>query len=564
MKIPSLRSLAANFTVRIIATTLALLISTTMALNYYFYIRASGELHSELIHHNQTMAKILAEGSQLGLFTGNVEMLRDKARLLSSDPDCREAFFLDEKGDLLLHYVDKAKPAPTRAVKVAAETINLEIISHAVNAPFSFTVEDAVIMVQPVLAEPGFESDELFAVSREAKTPAAVAAKPLGYVALLASTLTHQRKARAMLLRDTAITISITLFTCLSILIIVYFFVTPLRQLVREIRRGKASAGSETGAGDWIPSDFSQLIEMIRASHHSITDLNLSLEAKVQARTEQLAASNQELTVQKEGLLRANQQLTAALSQLQVAQGQLVQSEKMAALGMLIAGLSHEIKNSINFISCAVPLLKRNLTAVMEGPLPPGETLATLCAKSMPLLANIQEGVERTVRVVNDLSHFSHDSGASYVPTDIMPGLTTSVSILRREYGRRIEIIEQYAPELPLIEANAGRLNQVFINILLNAAHAIDDKGRIIVKTWAEDEAVHLSVSDDGRGIKEQDLSRVYDPFFTTKGVGQGTGLGLSISYTIVKNHGGEFKLSSRSGKGSTFEVILPVKRQPG
>ena len=559
MKIPSLRSLANNLNVRIIGTTLALLITTTMALNYYFYVRAASELQVELIHHNQSLARILALSSRLGVFTGNARMLSETASPLKADPDCQAVFFLDEDGGLLLHYVDKEKPAAA-AAKISAESIFLGIISRPDNASFFFMVKEVMVMVEPVLADPQLGSADIFEGSSPAVTASPVARpKTIGYVALVTSTESHERKASAMLIRDTAITILVTLITCLVIMFVLHAFTTPLRQLVQEIRRGKAGSPGWY-ATDSIPSDFSQLIAMIRESHQQIADLNATLEGKVKTRTQQLAASNQELTTQKEGLLSANQKLATALSTLQVTQGQLVQSEKMAALGMLIAGLSHEIKNSINFIACAVPLLKRNMTAALDGALPPGETLDTLCAKSMPLLANIQEGVERTIRVIDDMATFSHDSGAEHVPTDILPGLKTSVAILRREYGRRIEIVEEYTPDLPLIYGNSGRLNQVFINILLNGAHAIAGKGTIVVKAWTDGKLLHVSIQDDGHGIKEQNLSRVYDPFFTTKGVGQGTGLGLSISYTIVKSHDGDLKVNSRPGVGTTFEIILPIK----
>ena len=562
MNISSLKRLANNLNVRIIGTTLALLITATMALNYYFYVRAASELQVELIHHNQSLSRILALSSRLGVFTGNIEMLRENASPLTADPDCQAVFFLDQDGALLLHYVDKAK-LPVEGSKVSAESIFLGIISHADNASFFFTLSDAMIMVEPVLAEPQLSSADLFSEAEPAVTASPVARpKTIGYVALVASTESHQRKARVMLVRDTVITIFVTLITCLIIMVVVRAFTTPLRRLVQEIHRGKAAGGPDNFIFDFIPSDFSQLIEMIRESHRQIADLNSSLEGKVKTRTQQLAVSNEELTIQKEGLISANQKLATALSTLQVTQGQLVQSEKMAALGMLIAGLSHEIKNSINFIACAVPLLKRNLNAARESPLPPGETSYTLCDKSLALLANIQEGVERTVRVIDDMATFSHDSGTELVATDILPGLKTSVAILRREYGRRIEIVEEYAPDLPFIMGNSGRLNQVFINILLNGAHAIIEKGTIVVKAWADDRSVHVSIKDDGHGIKEQNLSKVYDPFFTTKGVGQGTGLGLSISYTIVKSHDGDLKVNSRPGEGTTFEIILPIKAE--
>lgn len=559
MKLYRFRSLTNSFNVRIIGITLLLLASTTMALNYYFYVRATKQLHLELLHHSQSLVQNLVHNSRVGVFTANTAILRTNASLLAADPDCQMIFFLDDIGALILQHPGKAEP-PASAIPVSVQDILHEISDHDASNPFFFWASEALVMVAPVLADPQFSSDDLFFSDNEIPHPSTTP-KGIGYVALVISTVNHQEKARAMFIHDTAITSVVTLISCLIILIIIYVFTTPLRLLTREILRHNPGYSPSPTPSDSIPSDFSHMIAMIRKSYQTITDLNNTLEEKVHSRTRQLAASNKELTIQKEGLEAANQKLAIALTKLESTQAQLVQSEKMAALGMLIAGLSHEIKNSINFIACAVPLLKRNLAAVVGEQLPPGETIGSLCAKSMPLLSNIQEGVLRTVRVIDDLALFSHDSGAGFAPTDIRPGIRSSVAILRREYGRRIEIIEDHAPDLPLIQGRAGQLNQVFINILLNAAHAIVGKGAITVRTWAEAETVHVSVTDTGHGIKDQNLNRIYDPFFTTKEVGQGTGLGLSISYSIVKSHEGDLKVTSKPGVGATFEVILPIKR---
>lgn len=559
MNFPSLRSLANDLNVRIIGATLVLLITTTTVLNSYFYVRATHELQTEIIRSHQVLTRILAQNSRLGVFTGSVQTLNETATLLANAPDCQELFFLDEKGDLLLHHAGKAKSAagPSR---VSAQLIFLGIMSHQTNPSFFFKVDEALIFVEPVLADLQLPPADLFEDIHSPTSPAVERPRTIGYVAMQASTENHQRKARFMLIQDITITSIITLVTCLIIFMVVRLFTKPLRHLVQEINQVRSPSEAGGDGEGVIPGDFSQLITLIRGAYQQIVDFNAKLEATVKTRTRQLADSNQELHSQKEGLIVTNQQLATALSKLQVAQSQLVQSEKMAALGMLIAGLSHEIKNSINFIACAVPLLQRNLTIAIEGPLPPGSTMGDLCAKSMPLLAHIQEGVRRTVRVIDDLATFSHDGGTEYVATDVLPGLKASISILRREYGHRIKICEEYAPDLPLILGNSGQLNQVFINILVNAAQAIAETGQIIVKTWATDGLLHISIKDDGHGIEGPNLSKVCDPFFTTKEVGQGTGLGLSVSYSIVKGHDGDLKVSSGPGEGATFEIILPIK----
>lgn len=547
-------SLRANsFNARIIGTAILLLTVTTMALNSYFYLRTTRGLLAELTHHNQSLARIMAHSSRLGLFTGNKDILAANASLLADEKDCWRIFFLDDSGYLLFDFKGRAQP-PALAASVTAQTIFQQVLSHREEPSFSFSVGDDLILVEPVPADQKLSRDDLYNSGVEQSQFLAATPKPLGYVALAISTAAHRDKARAMFARDTLITSVVTLISCLIIFIVIHLFTRPLRQLVQEILRPEASADPAS-----IPCDFDHMIETIRQAYQTINDLKNTLEEKVTSRTRQLAASNQELTIKKNGLTSANQKLAITLSQLQATQAQLVQSEKMAALGMLIAGLSHEVKNSINFIAGSVPLLKANLAAINgQGPGPSGEAL---WQENLTLLANIQEGVDRTVRVIDDLAQFSHSSEAGFGPTDIQLGLKTSVAILRREYGSRIEINEEYAPDLPLIEGRSGQLNQVFINILLNAAHAIADKGTIEVRAWAEEAALHVSITDNGHGIKGQIINRIYDPFFTTKEVGQGTGLGLSISYTVIKNHDGDLKVTSTPGVGTTFEIVLPLKQ---
>jgi signal transduction histidine kinase len=412
------------------------------------------------------------------------------------------------------------------------------------------------VVVEPIKADPKLSDEEIFFPNTQVAQPTAIT---IGYVVLAVDTSNHRKRIQAMFIRDTAITTSVTLLTCLIIFGVIQFLTRPLNQLTREIMAGTPAGESQPpgGSPQDAPYDFTRMITIIRQSFQTINELKTTLEMKVAARTRQLATKNEELISQKDGLAKTNQRLAITISQLHSAQAQLVQSEKMAALGMLIAGLSHEIKNSINFISGSVPLLKKTLTALpAEPPAPGGPNPA---AQAATLLDNIQEGVNRTVRVIDDLAHFCHDSGTGFAPVDLLPGLKASVSMLRHEFSPRIAIVEEYAPLLPQIMARSGQLNQVFINILINAAQAIPDEGSIVVKSWATESTVHVAITDSGHGIKERDINRIYNPFFTTKEVGQGTGLGLSISYNIVKNHGGNLKVNSAPGSGTTFEVVLPA-----
>jgi signal transduction histidine kinase len=553
MNIPTLNALLHSFNARIIGATLLLLTMTTMALNCYFYSRASKELEQELIHHNQSMAKVLANSSRIGIFTADAKALTTAADFVTREPDCQFIVFFADNGTPLQRHGSCPQAAALLA-PLSDRELFWKIRARQATPSFSFPVNDNLVVVEPVMATPKLSEEEIFFPSTGAAKPAA---KTIGFVVLAVDTTNHRNKIDAMFIRDTTITTSATLLTCLIIFGVIHYLTRPLNQLTREIMAGTLAAYPPAGEAPDVPHDFQHMITIIRESFQTINELKTTLEAKVAARTRQLATKNDELITQKDGLAKANQRLAITISQLQTTQAQLVQSEKMAALGLLIAGLSHEIKNSINFISGSVPLLKKTLSTLrVEQPTPEAPNPV---AQASTLLDNIQEGVNRTVRVIDDLAHFCHDSGAGFVPIDLLPGLKASVAMLRHEYSPRIAILEEYAERLPQIMARPGQLNQVFINILINAAQAIPEQGTILVKTWDEETTVHVSIADSGHGIKERDMNRIYNPFFTTKEVGQGTGLGLSISYNIIKNHGGNLKVNSTPGAGTTFEIVLPA-----
>jgi signal transduction histidine kinase len=247
--------------------------------------------------------------------------------------------------------------------------------------------------------------------------------------------------------------------------------------------------------------------------------------------------------------------------------------------------VGHEINNTINFISGALPPLRATITelkeAIVASRLPEVITennsqyfLATLARRQGTtdfngllaqidlLLGNIEEGANRTTVIVHHLKSFSRSSGQEFHPADLHEGLESTLTITRHQCRDRIEIETDLAPDLPLVECLGGQINQVFLNILTNAIQAITREGRIEIKSWSGNGEIHFAFSDSGGGIPAELLPRIFDPFFTTKETGKGTGLGLGICYQIVKKHGGQIKVKSQLGVGSTFEVILPIKQQ--
>jgi two-component system NtrC family sensor kinase len=185
-----------------------------------------------------------------------------------------------------------------------------------------------------------------------------------------------------------------------------------------------------------------------------------------------------------------------------------------------------------------------------------------ICRDMPDLITESSDGAQRVRQIVQDLKNFSRIDGAQFAAADINDGLESTISIAWNELKYKTTIIKEYG-QLPLVWCNLGQLNQVFLNILVNAAHAIKEQGEIRIATREEAGAVRIAISDSGGGIPPENIKRIFDPFFTTKEVGKGTGLGLAIAYDIVVNkHGGSIDVSSEVGSGTTFIITLPVKKE--
>lgn len=278
-----------------------------------------------------------------------------------------------------------------------------------------------------------------------------------------------------------------------------------------------------------------------------------------------------------------NSKLENAYAELQQTQSQIMQQEKMASIGQLAAGVAHEINNPMGFISSNLSSLGKYMekisvfnTALLEAVESTGDrdTLDKLndLRKKMKidfilgdisgLLAESHDGAERVRRIVQDLKSFSHVDDVQCKPFSINECLISTLNMARNEIKYIADVEQEYDPDLPLLNCYPQQLNQVFMNILVNAAHAMEGHGVITIKTMREADEVVVRISDTGKGIPPENLSRIFEPFFTTKEVGKGTGLGLSISYDIVKKHGGVITVESEVGIGTTFVIRLPLSHQ--
>ncbi len=281
-------------------------------------------------------------------------------------------------------------------------------------------------------------------------------------------------------------------------------------------------------------------------------------------------------------LSKMNDEIRSVNKRLEDAQNQLLQSEKMASIGQLAAGVAHEINNPVGYINSnlgtlqkylkdlftmldayeqAEPLLAANPeTQASIRALREKLDLAYLKEDLAALMGESQEGIVRVKKIVQDLKDFSHVDEAEWQWANIHNGLDSTLNIVWNEIKYKAEVVKEYG-SLPDVECLPSQLNQVFMNMLVNAAHAIEERGTITLRSGVQGEEVWVEFGDTGKGISPENLNRIFDPFFTTKPVGKGTGLGLSLSYSIVQKHHGRIEVSSEVGKGTTFRVWLPIKQ---
>ena len=315
-------------------------------------------------------------------------------------------------------------------------------------------------------------------------------------------------------------------------------------------------------------------------------------EQLLEEKSRELYQSNQELYLRNQKIAEQSRHLQKQVLELQETRQQLVQSEKMAVIGQLAAGVAHEINNPVGFVASNLDSLSDYMVELRKlldlqaqalemfaaegsknGDLSDTATISSLdnlrafTHKVNPnfllpdidqLIGDSIEGAERVKQIVADLSDFSYLSELQASPEDINTLLQKTINIASSELKYKADI-ELYLAEIPAVVCHGGKVGQVFLNLLVNAAQAIKERGLITVSTGREGEMVWIEISDNGCGIAEKDLAKIFDPFFTTKEIGKGTGLGLHVVKGAIDMHGGEIHVSSKEGCGASFRVLLPI-----
>jgi two-component system, NtrC family, sensor kinase len=261
-----------------------------------------------------------------------------------------------------------------------------------------------------------------------------------------------------------------------------------------------------------------------------------------------------------------NAEMLTINNELKSTQAQLLQSEKMASIGQLAAGVAHEINNPIGYVYANFNTLSGYVTellaAAQGGSSAKALDLAFLSEDLPDLLRETRDGLDRVAKIVRDLKDFSRvDTSDAWEAADLVAGLESTLNIVQNEVKYKATIERQLVP-LPEVCCRPSEINQVFMNLLVNAAQAIPERGVIRLACGFDDAQVWIEVTDTGKGMTAEVRNRIFEPFYTTKPVGQGTGLGLSLSYTIMQKHHGRIDVDSEPGRGTTFRITLPL-RQP-
>jgi len=339
---------------------------------------------------------------------------------------------------------------------------------------------------------------------------------------------------------------------------------TPFSSTHRHIRKDEKviwievlSSPEKMDDGSVVWNGFFIDITARKKAEDALVQLNEKLEQLVSERTNELVATNEELTTSNEEYQSVNEELhqqreelEEAMNDLKQTQAKLIESEKMASLGILTAGVAHEINNPINFISTG--------TATIQSLLQEKQNIEM--AELQPYFDAINTGIKRVIDIVRSLNFYSRSENQEYSLCSIHDILNSCLTILHYQYKYRITVEKKYLHEDIKLLGNEGQLHQVFLNLLSNAIQAIPKEGTITIKTRVEKKSISVEIADTGKGIDPGHIKNVFDPFFTTKSPGEGTGLGLSIASRIIKEHKGTISCQSVLNKGAVFIVTLPLK----
>ncbi len=571
-----IRQVQASYSAKLILIFIASIILMGTILNFTFIRMQQDSYESYIRNSGLSMSRLLAKSVQIDVFTENKEELAIPVDALSSQEDILKVEIFTDKGELLVS-------------RASAEDCDIpsfkNMMADLPQSSWEFKEwPNCFSFIWPVLALPKYKSEDSLYFD-EPLEAAPADNKPLGFVSIIMSKRQYQENLQDIFFRTGLTIFFILVLLVTGILLLFRKMTQPLKNLIEKIQKERNIGEVQDDIG-LLDTTVTNLVDELDRSFQTINELTTGLEDKVDERTKQLAMANTELTNRQQYLEESNLKLENAMKELQETEGQLIQSEKMAALGQVVAGVAHEINNNINFISGALPSLTRALNDIQELTKKFDEAFVQTSGNDAEkkreeaialkeeleeedlfstldeLMENIREGVNRTTSIVSDLRTFSRADEQGFKKVDLHDSINSTITFLNKKYISDIDIQKEFGA-IPLVSCRPGRINQVFLNIMNNAIQAMGNKGGILkITTFQEGENVHIRFDDTGSGISKETLPKIFDPFFTSKDTGEGSGIGLAVSYKIIEEHRGRIDVQSLVGEGSTFEIVLPVEQK--
>lgn len=547
MKLPTLHL---GLKTKFVLTISFLILFTSVILSGFLIRRQSLSIESELKKRAESLVRNLAFNSEYGVLVENKSMLFNLMKGLSQEEDVSYVVIQDIKGNILVEWdrIADKHPYPMGNLQVTQQAFQEENPSEK---HFTAGGAEYANFSHPIKTTRVERSKEELGLLLEDKKDLVTKEEKIG-VAHIGICLQHTREEIADMKGIVVLlTLIVVIVGVLLTILLVNIFIKPIKRLVQatEIVAGgdltqtlQVTVKDEIGT---LASSFNRMIISLKESREKIEEYNRILETKVKERTVELEKTNWELE--------------NALRSLKEAQAQLIQVEKMVAVGQLAAGVAHELNNPLGGI---LGYSQFALEKINQKPINQFNEKDTECF--LQYLKDIEQQSKRCRAIIQSLLKFSRSSRQEeFEPVNVNSVLRETLVFLKHQIEKnKVNLVEELTESLPPIDGHPSQLQQVFTNLILNSVQAMPGGGTLTINTrMREDQqAIEVSFTDIGVGISEENLDKIFEPFFTTKKVGEGTGLGLSVSYGLIKNHGGEIKVRSIKSQGTTFTVILPIQ----
>lgn len=540
MRLPKrLRDL--NLRMKFILPIAAMLIVNMLFIGGYLVKRQADSFMRELETTGETLSKVLAMNAEGGVAFESKYELDDILQAVSKFDVVEYAIIYNMDGKILSQLGEKEGNAADE--KRVALLERIKTTDHVQYRSRSFG-DEIMVIAAPIVTQKKILNREHLGITGgfDNSMSDTYVSEVIGCIELGMSL----KAVKKSIVDATTATVLVTLLVVISTIIVLTLIISaitkPVTQLVdvtNQIAQGDLSRRVEISQGDQIgqlASTFNKMIESLQHSRNEIEQYNRNLEEKIIERTQQL----------------------------EEAQAQLIQSEKLSAIGQLAAGVAHELNNPLGgilgYAQFTLEKLRKNV---------PDNTNQKEIDSYIRYVSDIETQARRCKTIVQNLLRFSRSSQSiDFEEVDINAAIEETVTFVEHQLRlSQLELEVSLDPAVPTIMGNVGQLQQVFTNLIINAMHASEPNSRIEVLTRFSPAlgefggAVELSFVDHGCGIHEENLKKIFEPFFTTKDVGKGTGLGLSVSYGIIKAHQGEINVTSVPGDGTTFTIILPVQK---